>query len=477
MPSKLDKPSSTQPHEVCIDLPGEAVQCWTSRDHIRVVLRKHRDVIFDLHLDKGKIYTLQSTHSDYYNARDKKLVQVQRKGIVTFKDGERFHVWVTRGFQGALFVKDGEKIIVKIEPNEVDRHQYGNDPKTKPAPIIISMGAFPAPTNSQAIPGTTPIPALKTKNISNITTTLKNSVGVSPTLSTPSAAPIDEDCSAVCVVDGGDISNMPERIFQHYKKGGGKTGIADIDPFEITTRNWIYGQLAGTAAYAADNWSWLRASLDRQANQRFKLVTAKIHVINGKVRFYFSGFSSSNLIFGHGAHGPGHERILTIFSGFGSTSTTFKAVRNAVFGTFKANAAVSFIFGTATAIAEWKDDIKKDEYDLAAGIFTAVVKSIIVAALVVLVVSLIVMFVMALGAAALSVLVVGALTVALGVGLGYLVEATDKLVGRTATRDKKNTEGTAGIIAPFLRKAGKQIQESWNYLVEKYPSDYPVVEF
>jgi hypothetical protein len=49
--------------EHCIDLPGESVQCWIGggTDKLKVILRKHRDVIFDIHLGNGKTYTLEST--------------------------------------------------------------------------------------------------------------------------------------------------------------------------------------------------------------------------------------------------------------------------------------------------------------------------------------------------------------------------------------------------------------------------------
>lgn len=53
--------------EHCIDLPGESVQCWIGGgiDKLKVILRKHRDVIFDIHLGNGKTYTLESTESDF----------------------------------------------------------------------------------------------------------------------------------------------------------------------------------------------------------------------------------------------------------------------------------------------------------------------------------------------------------------------------------------------------------------------------
>jgi hypothetical protein len=88
--------------EVCINLPGEAVQCWRSSDRIKVILRKHRDVIFNINLGSGKTYTVESSESDFYNARDKKLVRPGANNKLTFKDGERFHLWVKRDFKGFL---------------------------------------------------------------------------------------------------------------------------------------------------------------------------------------------------------------------------------------------------------------------------------------------------------------------------------------------------------------------------------------
>jgi hypothetical protein len=73
----------------CIDLPGETVRCWRSADNIKIVLRKHRDVIFDIKQGDNKVYTVQATDSDFYNSRDKKLIYAKQNGTVTFKDGER----------------------------------------------------------------------------------------------------------------------------------------------------------------------------------------------------------------------------------------------------------------------------------------------------------------------------------------------------------------------------------------------------
>jgi hypothetical protein len=439
--------------DVCIDLPGETVQCWRSSDNIRVVLRKHRDVIFDLNLDYGRRYTVEATEADFYNARDKKLVSVKRRDVVTFSDGERLHLWVTRDFRGALVVKSNGETLVKLTPGEIDSSVYDGVPATKPAPIIIARG----PSSKKSSAPVTSAPRFSRES----------SVCIPP----PSAAPITDSCSVVCVVDGSMLG-IPSAIGAHFRK----SGLADIDPFEVATRNWIWGQGAGAAAYVKDNWAWLRASLDSKTHVGFKLVSAKAHMVRGKVRFYFSGYSQYNTIFGRGGFGPGHDLIVNIFAGAGKTSSSFAAVAKGVAGTFKGNAFVSLIFGAATSIAEWKDDIKKDNYDLAAALVMGVLKAIISATLAVAIVALIMLLVAGSGLA-IPVVAVGALTVFVSFGANYLVEVIDKKIGSAVVGDKNSTDGLSEVIAPAFRSAAAIFSENWSILMNKFPTDYQEVRF
>jgi hypothetical protein len=241
------------------------------------------------------------------------------------------------------------------------------------------------------------------------------------------------------------------------------------------------GQIAGTGAYIKDNWEWLRASLDSKTSQGFKLVKAQVHYVRGKVRFYFSGYSNSNTIFGRGGFGPGHDRIMTIFAGAGKTTSTFGATLKGIAGTFEKNALVSFIFGTATAIAEWKDDVNKDGYDLAAALVTTTLKAILVGAITTLIAAVIVWLVMIAFGAAIPVIAIGALTVGIGYIVNYLVESADKLAGRTITHDESNTDGTAFAIALWMRESGNtaihRIHQNWNYLMQKMIQDYQEISF
>jgi len=443
------------------------VQCWIGggTDKLKVILRKHRDVIFDIKLGNGKSYTVESTESDFYNARDKKIVFAARRTPVTFHDGERLHLWVSRGFRGALVVKCDGHIVAKVEPNEWDKHRHSDDPKEKPAPIIWAIGAG----------NSVPAVAAPNKTMTQLHTPQKTLEPYPPVRA--ASAPIhDESCPIVCVVDG-KVEGMPAHLVEFFKKGGDGSGFSDVDPFHVLTRNWMMGQVAIGLGFVADNWSWLWASLDGKTSTGFKFVRARVHYVRGKVRFYFSGYSNANSVFGRGGFGPASERIMTIFSGVGKTESVFAATANGIAGGFKGFLLASLIFGTITAVAEWKDDIKKDGYDLAAALIMVVLKTIVATALAVLIVAFIVVVCMFGFGVSMSVLLVGSLTIAAGVIASYAVEAIDKKTGQVVTGEKNNNDGISSVVAPLLRKAGKTISEDWDFLMKKFPVDYKEIVF
>ncbi|MCC2954194.1 hypothetical protein LK542_01030 [Massilia sp. IC2-477] len=121
--------------EVCIDLPGERVQCWRSADNVKVILRKHRDVFFDINLKSNAIYTVES-QSAFYSPREKKLLKT-----ALFLDGERFHLWVGRDFKGHLVLSADGAVIGRYEVSILDSSRYGSDPKEKPEPLLVAIGA------------------------------------------------------------------------------------------------------------------------------------------------------------------------------------------------------------------------------------------------------------------------------------------------------------------------------------------------
>jgi hypothetical protein len=117
--SALDKPVKPAIDEQCvyIDLPGETVQCWRRSDNLRVVKRRHRDVIFDIIMAAGCSYSLETSEktSEFYNTRDNLLVK-----RATFKDGEKFVVWISREFKGELLLKKSNVVIGRYWPNKLD---------------------------------------------------------------------------------------------------------------------------------------------------------------------------------------------------------------------------------------------------------------------------------------------------------------------------------------------------------------------
>jgi len=133
----LENSAGTACQIVHLDLPGEAVQCWRSEQKIRVVLRKHRDVFFDINLVKGQTYSLES-QSDFYSPQKKKLMK-----SVQFQDGERLHIWIGREFSGKLTLKNKNTILGVYDPTKLDSVKYDADPKTKPEPLMVAIGHRP----------------------------------------------------------------------------------------------------------------------------------------------------------------------------------------------------------------------------------------------------------------------------------------------------------------------------------------------
>ena len=452
MATKFGKTSLVQAQNVCIDLPGEAVKCWRSTDKVQVILRKHRDVIFDITSVPGQKYTIESTASDFYHADKKKLIAGNGKQRVSFSDGERQHLWISRNFDGELVLKSGGKVLLRVAPNKFDEKQYDYDAATKPDPIIVSVsesGAAPAERR------------VKTNKLPYVASRLQSQAV---------AAPIDEDCPVVCVIKGS-VVGAPEQIWKAIASGN--SGLVDLDPFDVVTRNWLLGQLAGAGAYIGDNWEWLKASLDGKTHKGFKLVRAKIHYVRGEARFYFSGYSKHNLVFGPGGFGSGNDRVPSIFGGVGKASTVVTSAAKGVLGTFKGNALIAFIFSSATSFVEWKEDATKDGYDLFAAVLTNAVKAILVAVIVAPIVAGILGLIMFASEASVVVVAVGALCLGIGVIVSFGVDVMDKELGKVIG-GKENRDGISAILANHIRK---NVQGNWDYLRKKLLWDYEEVPF
>ncbi|QYF99781.1 hypothetical protein [Massilia sp. NP310] len=167
---------------------------------------------------------------------------------------------------------------------------------------------------------------------------------------------------------------------------------------------------------------------------------------------------------------------MNIFGGAGKLSTQFVAAGTSIMGTLKGNALVALIFGSAISVAEWKEDLRKDGFDLAAALLTNLLKVMLTAFITSLIVGAIVVFVLVVLKAGLSVLVIGGATLVVGFGIGYGIDLSDKLLAKGIS-NKGDANSIAEIVAPVLRAAGEKVISHWNYLVWKFKSDYRVEVF
>jgi hypothetical protein len=407
-----DDDLSVQEH--CIDLPGEAVQCWIGggTDKLKVILRKHRDVIFDIHLGNGKTYALETTESDFYNARDKKLIYAAQHGKVRFNDGERMHVWVSRGFRGSLILKCNGHVISEVKPNEWDTQRHSDDPKEKPAPIIVAIGNHPSAAN----PTVPPKPA-------NYET------------------PHDEEQSLH--VHEVSKEGAPPLILKFFEDGGESL---HLDSENIITRNWITGQLFGVGGYVLDNHTWIRELM----GCKFHLQKVA-HKSGSKIYMIFSGNNKLRKMMSASRYGLQHTKVMRIAGGASGVRQGWDATKGAAKDSLKVLAkeegkmvvkggGVALFFGISMDVAEWYKDYseigsdgkpKKDFFDLFAKVGTDLAKAGLVAALTTASVALFFGAAAFFGVAiAAPVILVVAGTIAISVLLTILVEKGDKTVGR-----------------------------------------------
>ncbi len=430
--AKNDPALDTQEH--CIDLPGESVRCWVGHDKkkLSVVLRKHRDILFDIALENGKSYTIEATESDFYDAVAKKIIYVARHARVTFKDGEKMHVWVGRGFRGALLLKCDGKLMSRVEPNEWDKHLHGADPKEKPAPIIITLGC----------PKSASKPA-------------------------PMSASKDEQSLHV---HEASKEHAPPAVLEWFADGGESL---HLDTENIVTRNWILSQLGAVAGYTMDNHTWVRELV----GVKFYLQKV-VHKSGPKVYLVFNGNNKLREIISASRYGLQNTKMMRLTGGAGSAKQAWVGAKNAaedavtVFAKEEGKmvlkgGGLAVLFTVGMDIAEWYHDYseigpdgkrKKDLGFLFAKVGTDLIKAGIVAALTTAVVSLGFTALAAFGvtvAAPVIAVVVG--TIAVSIVLCFALEKIDKAIGR-AVGEADTTSWLAKKFrsaSQFLAKATK----------------------
>ncbi|RQR27513.1 hypothetical protein DIE23_26890 [Burkholderia sp. Bp9143] len=452
-------------HNVCIDLPGEPVSCWAESD-ITVLLRKHRDVIFDLHISKGATYTVEAPEDWIYDVAQKKRVKQGR-----FSDGQRYHIWIGRDFKGELVLKRDGKVFQRYSMLQFGLVDGSSDPKVKPEPIIIAMN-INMPTSRPPFAATQVNPLGRSFGSSSGGSVLRSlqtsepsdplSIGQVGAFPLPIKLSQDADVKSTqyAHVTEVNLAAVPREIIDTLSSGGGEETA--IDPNKIATRNWLTAQLAGVAAFLNDNKKWA----DELWSQKFRLV--KVVHKNAGEKWYvvFSGNQKLRQLMSAARYGVQHEKVLTIAGGAGNAASRAAAAKEAIRGAFKKAGLIAFVFTIALDTAEWLRDYEQIDHegkrrkhvsDLLAKILIDVTKAGLNAAVTSIVIGLIVGF---FGTAGLPVwgIVVGTIVVACAVGYG--VDYLDKKFHATE------------IVTAGFKWLGESISSAATYLEKMMPKDY-----
>ncbi|MEN6078555.1 hypothetical protein [Chromobacterium piscinae] len=132
---------------VYVCLPGETAKGLVAGCKNRVIKRKHRDVVIQINIKPNATYTLRTDRSDFYSERDKLLHAYHARKSMSFKDGERIYVWISRDFSGKLIIESSGKVLGEWYPNKLDNNKYDKDPMIKPEPLMIILNSKPATSN------------------------------------------------------------------------------------------------------------------------------------------------------------------------------------------------------------------------------------------------------------------------------------------------------------------------------------------
>ena len=427
-----------------IDLPGEPVRCVRSKPKLRVVMRKHRDVIFDISIGDGGRYTVESDKSYFYCERDKKLVRF--KSPVRFRDGELFHLAVARNFEGNLLLKRDGKLVAAYEPNVIDPYTCkSEDPVDKPAPLIVTMRP----------PGSDGAGGLDLEG---------------------------EDVQTMHVVEvKKTLTDVPKQILDFFASGGEETAI---DTNGIVTRNWLLGQLVGTTLHLAEQREWMR-ELKGQTFYLKKRIRKSGEVVYDVV---FSGNHKLRNLLKGTRYLADNPAVLSITHGAGTARGVRHAAWNATKGMAGRLGVIGLVFTISTDVAEWMQDYdqidpvtgkpKATLSDLFVKIGINVAKAVAVTAMTAVAMAGLTMAVGAVGFGVMPVVAVVVGVVVIGAALSYAVELLDKKLGIT----DEIQDAARGVVDRVEMTRKKRIRfdnvlrqnqsETLKYIENKYKRDY-----
>ncbi|KVG71733.1 hypothetical protein [Burkholderia ubonensis] len=487
-------------HNVCIDLPGEAVNCRAETE-LTVLLRKHRDVVFDVKLHAGATYTITTTHPDQPNGRFYDTKRKVNTGRTTFKDGERCCLWIGRTFEGSLILKLGEKVLGHYPIAKMDcTTGCTDDPKDKPAPLLIilhdSQAGQALAKDLEGLGGTPavgqhPVPSKALEQSRAGQSGLKDTaLAVSKTKF--ASAPVPRSEAKATKPRGGlptihafkvtqtSGPGVPEEISAFFKSGA---RVFDWDPTGTLSRNWIVGMVTGAAGigYAWDAFG-PNGPLREFWNRKFLMHRNSA----GEFSLLFSTSAKERKLLGYlltTYQARAHDvRVMTLAAGTGSLSAPFRAAWEGVKGgfSFKTLTGRMFYFALAMDTAAWCHDYwfepvgspaHKDLADLLAILISDGLQAVLTTIFATIAYAVVLAFVATGTAIALPVTVIAlgllAVTWVFGIGVAMAFnhfEVTSELTS-VIRNPREAMEKLNRYVSNLIREAGKLLEQ-------QIPADY-----
>ncbi|WP_176041796.1 hypothetical protein [Burkholderia stabilis] len=472
-------------HNVCIDLPGEPVKC-AAETELTVLLRKHRDVVFDIKLHAGATYTVTTTHPDRPNGRFYDTKRKVNTGETTFKDGESCHIWIGRNFEGSLILKQGQKVLGQYPISKMDCTKgCTDDPKDKPAPVLITLHNdkewakdLIRISDAGVLDNTPPSPILmsaldRARQVQSKGESY-DQLGSSPFKPkglSVGAADIYTNEALNISKDGREIKHSvhmfevkrrpgvdePNWVLKFFKEGD-KPYKFWPNPGDVISRNWVLMQVGNIIMYAKDAFHGSEAWAREFWNRSFYLAKR-----GGKTVLMFSTGPEDwkvlgVLLVGYQREVQAGTRLAMIAGGAGSLSSAGAAAWNAAKGSFSGNSLVAFFIGAGIDTFVWFSDPDQDIRDLISILLVDAFKAALVGAAISLVNAGIVAMAAATGVTV-GALAIGGFFLILGVGLlvDYLFDVRGKKFVKLLLH---NPKAVVDEVEAMMRKAGKTLEEA-----------------
>ncbi|WP_321884741.1 hypothetical protein [Paraburkholderia bannensis] len=459
-------------HTVCIDLPGEPVHCSADTD-VTVLLRKHRDVVFDVKLGNNATYTVTTTHPDRPAERFYDRKRKMNVARTNFKDGEQCHIWVGRNFDGSLVLKQGDKELGRYPISKMDCTKgCTEDPKDKPAPLLIIMHddkAFASSvqqlSNVHRVSPQTTVPTTETTQTAAAPVTLSDAKAKPPVshdvLQTVHAIKIKQTKGPT----------VPPELLDFFSKG---SESYSWDPLHTLSRNFLLAQIGAAGGYYFDAFGknaplegfWKRQFVIRKISTgefvMFFRTTSKEKDLLGFLLTSYRGLSND-------------VRVMTLAGGVGALSSATRAAWTAANASVNVKTMTGKAMGLAIAMdtMSWLHDFDtvktdgsrgKDFADLLATIgidtFQMWIATMLTTAVIASLIGM-----MAVGAA-------GAITTPvwlIALGSIALIWSINYIVAAPFNQKDKDDKTVGDYLAAGIRSVGAYLEKT---LASDYPETY-----